>query len=114
MFLLVTLLTVAPSAAPTGLALSARNSKTLFISWNTLQDREWNGESIGFQIYITELESGQVRNLTIRDIAVTSSVVSMFHPLYNYHCSVAAYNTQGTGPFAYASLRLPQDGKSVS
>ena len=66
-------------------------------------------DRIGFKISITEMESGQVRNLT-RESAVTSSVISMLHPYYNYHCNVAAYNTQGTGPFAYASLRFLEDG----
>lgn len=83
------------------------------ISWNVLKDEEWNGEKVGFKIEITEMESGQVRNLTIRNSAITSTVVSSLHPYYTYNCSIAAYNTEGTGPYARASLKLPPDSGSM-
>ena len=94
-----------------GLLLSAQSSKSLTITWNAYEDEEWNGNHGGFKIEITEMESGEVMNITIHSSSASSKTVHSLHPYYTYECRIAAFNVQGTGPYAEAILQLPQDGK---
>ena len=80
------------------------------MTWNLYIEEDWNGDQGGFKMEIIELETGQVRNFTIYTSDATSKVVYLLHPYYTYTCRIAAYNMQGTGPYAQASIKLPQDG----
>ena len=106
---------IAPSSSPSDVTVTAASSTSLTLQWALLSAEEWNGDQRGFTISIVELESSQMMSVVVRTSASTSYTVSSLHPFYNYQCSIAAYNSAGTGPYSdTVSVMLPPDGETMS
>ena len=102
---------VAPSAPPENVQVSAENSRALTLSWQPPGIRSRNGIVQHYYVNITELntQSGFVVEATGESV-----VVDDLHPYYQYSCIVAA-ETVELGPFsAPVTIQLPEDGMKLN
>ena len=72
-----------------------------------------NGDIIGYNLSLTEVESGRVISYNVT--MGTAYTARNLHPYYNYECRVAAYTVAGTGPFSSSiPIRTSEDGIALS
>ena len=94
-----------PTGSPKNVTAQVLDPTSLTLSWAPPLTERTNGLIQRYHVRITELETGQVRELNVTE---TSVVVSGLHPFYQYRYIVAAV-TVGVGPYSVASLvRLPE------
>ena len=92
----------APTGVPQSLEAVAVSSSSILITWNPPVEEEQNGIIRMYYINVTELPTGNVRELMAHgDERI--KVVNNLHPYYVYECAVAAY-TIGLGPAALTQV----------
>ena len=97
----------APSRSPTVLSRTTQNSTSLRLAWQDPDSRFHNGMIRGYKVNISEIETGQLRQL---DAQRSPIIVAMLHPYYRYQYSVAAY-TVVVGPYSVpGTVQMPEDG----
>ena len=99
---MITLKSTAPTGVPQSLEAVAVSSSSILITWNPPVEEEQNGVIRMYYINVTELPTGNVRELMAHgDERI--KVVNNLHPYYVYECAVAAY-TVGLGPAALTQV----------
>ena len=106
---------IVPNGAPLNLMVIAAGSNTLVGSWEPPSPEHRNGEILRYTVTVTLTARGgaQVTNGEPRVLhtAHTNFTVGSLHPHYTYSYSVAAVNSEGTGPSTMVTVMMPEAGK---
>lgn len=97
----------APNTSPMEFEALVLTSRSIYLSWTAPNIEDRNGVIRGYQVNVTETNSGQMLQYSTTNLFIT---IEGLHPSYTYWCSVSAF-TVATGPFSNASIvTLPEDG----
>ena len=100
----------APSAAPNSVRISEVTSSSITVQWVTVPCIHRNGDITSYRI--RAMTSGENdRIVTVGD--VRESTISGLTPSTEYTVSIAAVNSQDTGPYS-AGIVQSTNGKLVS
>lgn len=92
-----------PSLAPSNTVGRVVDSHTILLSWAMLPPEHHNGILQGYNITITERETG----LEFHYLSASSMLtIPSLHPAYLYEWSVAAFTRIGRGPFSFPLSRI--------
>ena len=86
----------------------ALNSTHVYLMWNQLPSNQTNGIILGYNISVTELETGDMFQYTGFDNETT---IGDLHPHYCYNFSIAAYTSAGYGPTTYVVVKTAEARK---
>ena len=102
----------APLGTPQNIELRPLNATALAISWRPPPHNTTNGIVTAYTLHITELESGETKEVEIRESYHRELVVTSLHADYRYNVSVSSNTSAGEGPFSPpVGTRLLQDGQ---
>lgn len=105
---LIVLLFTAPSGSVQNLSAIPLHSQALLLTWMPPPLNEQNGIIRSYEVYVTETETGILRNYTTSSTNIT---IAHLHPFYTYSCVISAL-TVSEGPVSNpAIVTTPQDGK---
>ena len=76
--------------------------------WDPPPPDQIHGVILGYNINITELETGTPSYLISEDTEIT---IGPLHPHYTYNFSIVAFTHVGSGPTTYVILRTDEAGK---
>lgn len=114
MSLSLTTLFVLPFTAPSGsvqnLSGIPLHSQALLLTWMPPPVNEQNGIIRSYEVYVTETETGILKNYTTSSTNIT---IADLHPFYTYSCVISAM-TVSEGPASNpAIVTTPQDSKFI-
>ena len=87
----------APSAAPRSVRISEVTSSSITVQWGTVSCIHCNGDITGY--IIRAMTSGEDDRIVVVD-DVREATISGLTPFTEYTVSVAAVNSQDTGPYS--------------
>ena len=99
----------APSAAPNSVSVSEVTSSSITVQWRSVRCIDRNGDITGYRI--RAMTSGGDDRIVVDD--VREATISGLSPSTEYTVSVAAVNSQDTGPYS-AGIVQSTSGKLVS
>ena len=108
-FTFLSSLTAVPTGTPRLVEAVAVSSSSIRITWIPPPEEEQNGVIRSYVINVTELQTGNVREIVAYgDESI--QIVNQLHPFYTYECAIAAF-TVGLGPAAFAQTTTHCAGK---
>ena len=99
---------VAPSGAPVNLQANA-GEREVTLSWSLPDVTLRNGNITGYTVTCSPSPTSLPQSFPQSG----AHVVEGFSPGSLYNCSVAAYNSQGSGPPAYILFTTEEDGMFI-
>ena len=87
----------APSAAPNSVSLSEVTSSSITVQWGAVPCIHRNGDITGYSVLL--MTSGEDDRIVVVDDD-REGTISGLTPSTEYTVSVAAVNSQGTGPYS--------------
>lgn len=101
------LLLTAPSGSVQNLSGIPLDSQAILLMWAPPPLNEQNGIIRSYEVYVTETETGILKNYTTSSTNIT---ITELHPFYTYSCAISAI-TVSEGPASHpATVTTPQDG----
>ena len=91
---------VVPSAAPTGLNVSAVTQVSITIHWELLPCQDQNGDITGHSVRYREVDRNTLQTVTVLGGENNQTVISGLVPSTEYWIQVAAVNSAGTGNYS--------------
>ena len=91
---------VVPSAAPSGLNVSAVTSSNITIHWELLPCQDQNGDITGYSVQYGEVDSDTSQTVVVPGGENNQTVISDLVPSTEYWIQVAAVNNVGTGDYS--------------
>ena len=92
---------IAPSSPPLLITADEISSDFFYLSWDPPPQPEQNGEIIGYNVSVTNFNTGA---LTTIFTLINSTEVASLRPFTTYTYAVAALTTAGIGPFSVLSI----------
>ena len=84
------------------------NSSHVYLMWSPPPSDQINGIIQGYQISVTELETGDMFQYTT---LYNETTFGDLHPHYDYNFSIAAFTVVGYGPTTFVVVRTDEAGK---
>lgn len=104
------LIFTAPSGNVQNLSGIAVHSQALLLTWMPPPVNEQNGIIRSYEVYVTETETGILKNYTTSSTNIT---LADLHPFYTYSCVISAI-TVSEGPASNpVIITTPQDSKFI-
>lgn len=102
-----------PSGPPVNVLSTSLSSTSIYLSWDLPLVEERNGVIIGYDINVTNLDSGSI--VQYNTGLVSDFAIENLNPFTVYVSNIAARTTVGVGPFSsLVIVQTLEDGKEIS
>ena len=95
------------------MALSV-TSRTVQVTWNTIECINRNGLITDYDVRLREDDSGDMVTDGVVDFDARTYMASGLRPFTRYIFKVAGVNANGTGVFTVIPINTPEDGIAIS
>ena len=94
----------APSSPPQNVVVTSVNPASLMMSWQPPFPIDHNGMITGYVINYTEVDTNIMTSVNVSS-ETTQFTISVLVAYVNYSVTIAAMNTNGSGPFSNLTER---------
>ena len=101
----------APTMGPRDVMATQITSRTVQVTWNTIDCIHRNGLITDYEVRIREDDSGDIVVNDMVDSDTTTSMASGLRPFTRYILQVAGVNVDSTGVFSEISINTLEDSK---
>ena len=101
----------APTMGPREVMATQVASRTVQVTWSTIECIHRNGLITDYEVRIREDNSGVIVFNDMVDSDTTTSMASELQPFTSYTFKVAGVNVDGTGVFSEIPINTPEDSK---